>query len=152
MKKKPVTIPAEPDKVPFLTVTIHDCEVQTFRCGGHGGQNVNKVSTGVRVIHPPSGARGESREERHQLQNKKIAFRKMVNSPKFRVWLNRQLWFGGILPEQRAEQDMHPRNLRVEGRKNDRWVPYGEACESTDGTEDRERGPRACPHGPESGL
>jgi protein subunit release factor B len=69
----------------ILSVTIHDCEVQTFRSGGKGGQNQNKRDTGVRVIHHPSGARGESREERSQLQNKKLAFRRMVDSKPFRT-------------------------------------------------------------------
>jgi protein subunit release factor B len=69
----------------ILSVTIHDCEVQTFRSGGKGGQNQNKRDTGVRIIHHPSGARGESREERSQLQNKRAAFRRMVESQRFRT-------------------------------------------------------------------
>lgn len=69
----------------ILSVSIKDCEVQTFRSGGPGGQNQNKRDTGVRVIHHPSGARGESREERSQLQNKRTAFLRMVDSPKFQL-------------------------------------------------------------------
>jgi protein subunit release factor B len=56
-----------------LSVTLKDCEVQTFRAGGKGGQNQNKRDTGVRIIHHPSGARGEARDERSQLQNKRLA-------------------------------------------------------------------------------
>ncbi len=48
----------DPTREKILTVTIHDCEVQTFRAGGKGGQNQNKVSSGVRVIHHPSGGPG----------------------------------------------------------------------------------------------
>jgi protein subunit release factor B len=69
----------------ILSVTIHDCEVQHFRSGGKGGQNQNKRDTGARVIHHPSGARGESREERSQLQNKRAAFLRMVKSPTFQL-------------------------------------------------------------------
>lgn len=69
----------------ILSVTIHDCEVQTFRSGGKGGQNQNKRDTGVRVIHHPSGARGESREERSQLQNKRAAFKRMVATSQFQL-------------------------------------------------------------------
>jgi protein subunit release factor A len=111
----------------IFSVTIHDCEVQTFRCGGHGGQNVNKVSTGVRVIHHPSGARGEGRETRSQLQNKRSAFLKMAAHPKFKVWLNRRLWHGTIASEEKARRDMAPGNLRVEGKKDGRWVPIEQA-------------------------
>lgn len=69
----------------ILSVSIHDCEVQHFRSGGKGGQNQNKRDTGTRVIHPPSGARGEARDERSQLQNKKAAFLRMVATPQFQL-------------------------------------------------------------------
>lgn len=73
------------DRVRVLSVTIHDCDVQHFRAGGKGGQNQNKRDTGTRVIHRASGARGEARDERSQLQNKKLAFRRMVQSPPFQL-------------------------------------------------------------------
>ncbi len=75
------------ERTKMLTVTIKDCTVQTFRAGGKGGQNQNKRDSGVRVIHPPSGARGESREGRSQLENKRKAFVRMAESPKFRAWV-----------------------------------------------------------------
>jgi hypothetical protein len=75
-----------------LSVTLADCRVDTFRSGGKGGQNQNTRDTGVRIVHPPSGAVGESREERSQLQNKRTAFKRMAAHPKFKVWLNKQLY------------------------------------------------------------
>lgn len=72
----------------LFALTISDFEVQTFRSGGPGGQNQNKRDTGVRLIHPPSGARGESREERSQLQNKKQALKKLVKQPQFLFWVH----------------------------------------------------------------
>lgn len=78
------------DRQLLFSVTLKDCETQTFRCGGNGGQNQNKRDTGVRIIHPPSGARGEARDERSQLQNKRLAFRRMAQSALFRAWVAKQ--------------------------------------------------------------
>ncbi len=73
-----------------FSVKLSDCEVQTFRSGGKGGQNQNKRDTGVRVVHHPSGARGEARDERSQLQNKRLAFTRMAESSAFRTWCRKQ--------------------------------------------------------------
>lgn len=50
---------------------------ETFRCQGNGGQNVNKVESGVRVIYQPLNISCEATEERSQLMNKKIALKKL---------------------------------------------------------------------------
>lgn len=73
-------------KEKIFTVTANDCIMQTFRAGGKGGQNQNKRDTGVRFIHPPSGARGEARDGRHQHENKKKAWRRMGESKEFQIW------------------------------------------------------------------
>lgn len=56
-----------------MSVTLADCRVDTFRPSGRGGQGMQKRDSGVRIVHPPSGAVGQSTESREQLKNKKIA-------------------------------------------------------------------------------
>ena len=105
----------------ILSVSIHDCEVQTFRSGGNGGQHQNKTSSGVRVIHHPSGARGESREERSQLQNKRTAFIRMANTKEFKVWLKIATGREAVI-EEAVNRAMNENNIKTEVKENGRWV------------------------------
>jgi hypothetical protein len=100
-------------------VSVHDCEVQHFRSGGAGGQNQNKRDTGTRIIHHPSGARGESREERSQLQNKKAAFRRMIDSKEFKLWL--RITTGRIAAFE-ADFTIPNNEVKIEVKVGGRWT------------------------------
>lgn len=102
-----------------FSVKISDCETQTFRSGGKGGQHQNKTESGVRVIHHASGARGESREHREQPLNKAAAFRRMAETVAFKLWVQQQI--ARETPEQWVEKQIVPANLRVEVRDSGSW-------------------------------
>lgn len=112
------------ERTRILSVTLKDCEVQTFRAGGKGGQNQNKRDTGVRIIHRASGARGEARDERSQLQNKKAAFRRMAESSTFRAWVRLQAGRQQAI-EAEVERMMAPHLIRTEVQREGRWVADG---------------------------
>lgn len=115
------------DRSLVLSVTLKDCEVQTFRAGGKGGQNQNKRDTGVRVIHPPSGARGEARDERSQIQNKRLAFTRMAESPTFKAWVRRQAGEDAHLAAQ-VERELWPDRTLVEVKDDSgNWVRVDKA-------------------------
>lgn len=116
------------DRKLVLTVKASDCEWEYFPAGKNGGQKGNKTASACRVRHPPSGAVAECREERSQLQNRKIAFKRLVGCAAFKIWMSRELLArdGVPTPEERVEKDMEPDNLRIEVRQDGKWTSVEE--------------------------
>lgn len=101
----------------LFSVTAKDFEIQTFRSGGKGGQNQNKVNSGVRLIHRASGARGEARDSRDQKHNKRAAFHRLLETKEWKGWhaMETARRLGLVeLARAAAETAMESHNLRVE--------------------------------------
>jgi len=105
----------------LFSITKKDFRVDTFRAGGKGGQNQNKRDTGVRITHPESGAVGTARDERSQGQNKKLAFRRLLETKEWKSWFRRRtaLAYGAI---DYVEEGLNPEHLKVEVKRNGQWV------------------------------
>jgi peptide chain release factor 2 len=72
--------------LPEVQIKDDDLDIQFYRSGGHGGQNVNKVSTAVRLTHRPTGIVVTAQTERFQEANRKIAMTLLRS----KIWVREQ--------------------------------------------------------------
>lgn len=125
------------DRELLFSVTKDDFELQTFRAGGKGGQGQNKRSTGVRLIHHASGARGEARDQRSFDQNRKNAFLRLLETPEWTAWYKLQCAKSlgrAVEIEEYIKKAMQPQNFKTEIKdEKGRWIEVASLSELDQG-------------------
>ena len=66
-------------------VTKKDLDISYFAGSGKGGQAKNKVKSGVKITHRPSGAQGQASDSRSLPENKALTFKRMHETVKFKI-------------------------------------------------------------------
>ena len=109
----------------LFRVTKKDFVVTWFRGSGGGGQHRNKHANCCRIRHPASGAVTTGQEGRSRPENQRMAFRRMVQHPKFKMWYNRRIAeaIDGRTIEEWVDEQMRPENIQVEVRTEHGWIP-----------------------------
>ena len=107
----------------LFSVTKKDLDIQFFSGSGAGGQHRNKHQNCVRIYHKDSGARSTGQSHKERQANKDEAFSGIINSVKFKAWQYQKLEEirTGQTIEQKVDEMMLPKNLKVEYREDGAW-------------------------------
>jgi len=106
-----------------LHINPEDVQFEAFRSGGHGGQNVNKVSTAVRLTHLPTGIVVSCQTERFQGQNREIAM-EMLRAKLWEIEIEKRNEEIGSLKSTQVGRGMRAEKIRTYNFPQDRMTDH----------------------------
>lgn len=121
----------EENKQKLVLVSKKDLIIEWFSGHGAGGQYRNRHQNCCRITHPESRATAVATQQRSATQNQKEAFINLCKTANFKMWLARKLMeiSTGKTLDQRVEEQMAEKYLRVECLENGQWTPFEEKAD-----------------------
>ena len=112
----------------LFSVTKDDCDWSYTKGTGAGGQKRNKTSSAVHCKHRASGAKAYSEASRNQLDNKRDAFAKMINTEDFKKWHKLEvLRRSGMMDQIDRKVAEELTKIKLEIRIDGRWTEVKES-------------------------
>lgn len=112
----------------LFSVTKDDCDWSYTRGTGSGGQKKNKTSSAVHCKHRASGAKGYSEASRSQLDNRRDAFVKMIETDIFKKWHRMEtLRRSGMMEQIDRKVQEELTKIKLEIRIDGKWTEVKES-------------------------